>query len=152
MSVIGWIDDHKHIPALWRAIAYAIAAVFSVYCLDGFNHPRLGSYILSLGVVGNVLAVIWIVWMTNLYNFMDGTDAFAAVQAICIGLSAGVLFWLGGQYAVAMVCFVILAANCGFLFWNWPPAKIFMGDVGRCALGFYFGVLAWAILTGRYPI
>ena len=82
VSVIGWIDDHKHIPALWRAIAYTIAAVLSVYCLGGFNHLRLGSYILSLGVVGNVLAVIWIVWMTNLYNFMDGTDALAAVQAM----------------------------------------------------------------------
>jgi len=142
VSVIAWLDDHRHIPALWRAMAYAIAAVLSVYCLGGFNHLRLGPYLLSLGVMGNVLAIVWIVWMTNLYNFMDGTDALAAIQAMCVGLSLGVLFWLGGQYGVAMVCFVILAANCGFLFWNWPPAKIFMGDVGSCALGFYFGVLA----------
>jgi len=68
VSVIAWIDDHRHIPALWRAMAYAIAAVFSVYCLGGLNHLRLGSYFLSLGVMVNVLAIVWIVWMTNFAN------------------------------------------------------------------------------------
>jgi len=142
VSVIAWIDDHRHISALWRAMAYAIAAVFSVYCLGGFNHLQLGSYLLPLGMIGNVLAVVWIVWMTNLYNFMDGTDALAAIQAICVGLLAGILFWLEGKYGVSMVCFVIAVSSCGFLFWNWPPAKLFMGDVGSCTLGFCFGVLA----------
>ncbi len=142
VSLIAWIDDHRHIPALWRAIAYAIAAVLAVYFLGGFNHFQPEASGLPLELIGGALAVIWVVWMTNLYNFMDGTDALAAIQAVCLGLSLGVLFWLEGQYGVAMVCFVILAANCGFLFWNWPPAKIFMGDVGSCALGFYFGVLA----------
>ena len=142
VSVIAWIDDHRHIPAFWRAIAYAIAAVLAVYFLGGFNHLRLGPHLFSLGVVGNVLAIVWIVWMTNLYNFMDGTDAVAAIQAMCVGLFAGILFWLEGQYGVAMICFVILASSCGFLFWNWPPAKIFLGDVGSCTLGFCFGVLA----------
>ena len=141
VSLIAWIDDHQHIPALWRAMAYAIAAVFSVYSLGGFTHLQLGSYLLPLGMIGNVLAVVWIVWMTNLYNFMDGTDAIAAIQAMCVGLLAGILFWLEGQYGLAMVCFVIMASSCGFLFWNWPPAKIFMGDVGSCTLGFCFGVL-----------
>jgi len=141
VSLIAWIDDHRHIPAFWRAMAYAIAAVFSVYCLGGFNHLKLGSYLLPLGMIGNVLAVVWIIWMTNLYNFMDGTDALAAIQAMCVGLLAGILFWLEGQYGVAMVCFVIFASSCGFLFWNWPPAKIFLGDVGSCTLGFCFGVL-----------
>ena len=141
VSLIAWIDDHQHIPALWRAMAYGIAAVFSVYCLGGFTHLQLGPYLLPLGMIGNVLSVVWIVWMTNLYNFMDGTDALAAIQAMCVGLLAGILFWLEGQYGLAMVCFVIMASSCGFLFWNWPPAKIFMGDVGSCTLGFCFGVL-----------
>ena len=72
---------------------------------------------------------------------MDGTDGLAAIEAMCVSLFVGVLFWLEGQYGIAMLCFVILASNCGFLFWNWPPAKIFMGDAGSCTLGFCFGVL-----------
>ncbi len=141
VSVIGWIDDHRHIPALWRAMAYGIAAALSIYSLGGFNNLRLGLPLLPLGLMGSVLAVVWIVWMTNLYNFMDGTDALAAIEAMCVSLFVGVLFWLEGQYGIAMLCFVILASNCGFLFWNWPPAKIFMGDAGSCTLGFCFGVL-----------
>jgi len=139
--VVGWIDDHRHIPALWRAMAYGVAAILAVYCLGGFSYHWLGLSFLPLGVIGSVLVVIWIIWMTNLYNFMDGTDALAALQAICVGLLAGVLFWLEGQFGVAMICFVIVTSNFGFLFWNWPPAKIFMGDAGSCTLGFYFGVL-----------
>jgi len=140
--ITGWIDDHRHIPAHWRAMAYGASAVLAVYCLGGFNHLRLGSSLLPLGVMGSVLAVVWIVWMTNLYNFMDGTDALAAIQAMCVGLLAGILFWLEGQYGLATVCFVMSASSGGFLFWNWPPAKIFMGDAGSCSLGFCFGVLA----------
>jgi len=132
VSVIGWIDDHRHIPALWRAIAYGIAAALSIYSLGGFNNSQFGLSLLPLGLLGSVLAVVWVVWMTNLYNFMDGTDALAATQATCVALLAGVLFWLEGQYGVAMICFMILASSCGFLFLNWPPAKIFMGDAGSC--------------------
>ncbi len=140
--IIGWIDDHRHIPALWRAISYFIAAGWAIVCLGGLERILLGSQVLSLGYMGTFLAIFWIVWLTNLYNFMDGTDSMAAIQAICVGLLAGILFWLEGQYGVAIVCFVIAASSCGFLFWNWPPAKIFMGDVGSCTLGFCFGVLA----------
>ena len=140
--IIGWIDDHRHIPALWRAISYFIAAGWAIVCLGGLERIQLGSQVLFLGHMGTFLAIFWIVWLTNLYNFMDGTDSMAAIQAICVGLLAGILFWLEGQYGVAIVCFVIAASSCGFLFWNWPPAKIFMGDVGSCTLGFCFGVLA----------
>ena len=127
VASVGWIDDHQHIPAKWRALFYGIAAVLVVYFLGGINHFQSGISSLLHGLIGSSLAVIWIIWMTNLYNFMDGTDALAAIQAMCVGLLAGILFWLEGQYAVAMVCFVIFASSCRFLFWNWPPAKIFMG-------------------------
>jgi len=142
VSIIGWVDDHKHVPALWRAIIYGIAAGLAMYFLGVFNHFQLGAFHLLPVLIGSALAVIWVMWMTNLYNFMDGTDGLAAIQAICVGFLAGILFWVEGQYGVAMVCFVILVSSCGFLFWNWPPAKIFMGDVGSCSLGFCFGVLA----------
>lgn len=141
VSVVGWIDDHQHIPALWRGIVYGIAALLAVYFLAGFNYFQSEASDFPPGLIGAALAVIWIVWMTNLYNFMDGTDALAAIQAMSVGLFMGILFWLEGQNGVAIVCFVIFISNCGFIFWNYPPAKIFMGDVGSCMLGFCFGVL-----------
>ncbi len=142
VASVGWIDDHQHIPAMWRALLYAIAAVLAVFYLGEIDNFKSVFHHLSFGLGSSFLIVIWIVWMTNLYNFMDGTDALAAIQAICTGLLAGALLWLEGQYGLAMICLLISASSCGFLFWNWPPAKIFMGDVGSCPLGFCFGVLA----------
>ncbi|MEE8379351.1 MAG: glycosyltransferase family 4 protein [Gammaproteobacteria bacterium] len=142
VASVGWIDDHRHIPANWRALLYGITAVSAVYFLAVSDSYRSVYQNIPFAIVSSVLIVIWIVWMTNLYNFMDGTDALAAIQTICAGISIGVIFWLEGQYGLATVCFVISASSCGFLFWNWPPAKIFMGDVGSCSLGFCFGVLA----------
>ena len=140
--IIGWIDDHRHIPALWRAISYFIAASWAIVCLGGLERIQLGSQVLSLGHMGTFLAIFWIVWLTNLYNFMDGTDGLAGSEAICISLFAGIIFWSTGETGLAIICFVILMSTCGFLYWNWPPARIFMGDVGSCLLGFAFGVLS----------
>jgi len=140
--IIGWIDDHRHIPALWRAISYFIAAAWAIYCLGGLEKIQIGSQVLLLGHMGTFLAIFWIVWLTNLYNFMDGTDGLAASEAICTSLFAGIIFWSTGEVGLAIICFVILVSSCGFLYWNWPPARIFMGDVGSCLLGFTFGVLS----------
>lgn len=140
--IIGWIDDHRHVPALWRAISYFVAAGWAIYCLGGLERIQLGSQVLSLGHMGTFLAIFWIVWLTNLYNFMDGTDGLAGSEAICISLFAGIIFWSTGETGLAIICFAILMSTCGFLYWNWPPARIFMGDVGSCLLGFSFGVLS----------
>ena len=70
----------------------------------------------------------------------------AAVQYICTGIIGGLLFRLQGEAGLTMVCFVLAAAGAGFLIWNWPPAKIFMGDVGSYFIGFTFGVL---VLVGE---
>jgi len=140
--IIGWIDDHRHVPALWRAISYFIAAGWAIYCLGGLERIQLGSQAMSLGSIGTFLAIFWIVWLTNLYNFMDGTDGMAGSEAICISLFAGAIFWSVGETGLAIFCLAILMSTCGFLYWNWPPAKIFMGDVGSCLLGFVFGVLS----------
>jgi len=67
--IIGWIDDHRHIPALWRAISYFIAAGWAIYCLGGLERIQVGSQALSLGFIGSFLAIFWIVWLTNLFIF-----------------------------------------------------------------------------------
>lgn len=100
----------------------------------------------------NVLAVIAIVWMINLYNFMDGIDGIAGTEAITISGAAAIFLWVQNSGLVA-VCLLILAAVLGFLIWNWPPAKIFMGDVGSGFLGFVIAVLAiWSENSGAAPL
>ena len=143
VSIVGWLDDHKDLAALWRGFSYLGASVWAVYFVGGGEEIKLGvTTVAVVGILGNVMASLSIAWLTNLYNFMDGTDGFAAVQAITVGIPAGVFFWLNDQYGLASLCYVIAAANTGFLFWNWSPAKIFMGDVSSCLIGFMFGILA----------
>ncbi len=140
--VTGWIDDRHQLPASWRAICYFIAAGWAVYCLGGAERIELGTQVLIPNYITTIFAVFWVVWFTNLYNFMDGTDGLAASEAICVSLFSGLVFWNIGEKGLAIISFTILMSSCGFLHWNWPPAKIFMGDVGSCLLGFIFGVLS----------
>lgn len=142
---IGFVDDHKHVPASWRFIAQIIAAVMVVFALGGLPDIQFGHRVIDLGLVGDFLTVFFMVWFTNLFNFMDGIDGIAASEAICIisGALLVELFCDGGVNSVLPI--VIAAASLGFLVWNWPPAKIFMGDVGSAFLGFV--LIAVAILT-----
>src|SRR3990172_11522366 len=94
--------------------------------------------------MGGALAVVGLVWLINLYNFMDGIDGLAAGEAVGVGLVGGVLLAAAGATGLSLVALALAAAAGGFLVFNWPPAKIFMGDVGSGLLGYGFGVLALA--------
>ncbi|MGH8120967.1 MAG: MraY family glycosyltransferase, partial [Gammaproteobacteria bacterium] len=146
VSITGWLDDHYDIPEIWKALSYTTTAIWAVYWLDGMEDLRIGEAVITLDLAGGFLAVLGCAWLINLYNFMDGTDALAAVQAICTGTFSGFLLLTLGRYDLAILCFVIATAATGFLYWNWPPARIFMGDVGSCFIGFSFGALA---ITGE---
>ena len=149
VALIGWLDDHSHVAAHWRASVHFIAALWVLFWLPGaFGATGLfdtSNVFLSLAT--GFLAAIVIVWFTNLYNFMDGTDGLAGSQAVCASLAGGVLLWLSGENGLALILLLLCAASGGFLVWNWPPAKIFMGDVGSGFLGFLFGVFA---VAGEY--
>ena len=145
IALVGWVDDHKDIAFYWRFIFYSVASIWVLFWLGSLTQIRIGSSVLPLSYLsGYVVTFLGLVWITNLYNFMDGTDALAAVQAICASLLAGILLLNESSIGLALICFTILSSCAGFLFWNWPPAKIFMGDVGSCVLGFIFAVLAIA--------
>lgn len=150
---LGWIDDSKGLSAGIRLIFHIIAAVWVVFCLGGSLHLNLGFTELNLfGLAGVLVVVIAIVWMTNLYNFMDGIDGIAGTEAVTISGVAAIFMWVQNSDLTAL-CLLILAAVLGFLIWNWPPAKIFMGDVGSGFLGFVFAVLAiWSENGGAVPL
>ena len=104
-----------------------------------------------MGVAGTLVALIGIVWLINLYNFMDGSDGLAAGEGTVVGVFGGLLLLAGGHVGLGMVALTIASACGGFGAWNWPPAKIFLGDVGSGFLGYIFAVLAIGSEIGGGP-
>jgi len=164
---IGYWDDHGHIPAQWRLLVHLAAAVWAVTRLGGIGPVPFGSLSLPLGWIGNVMAVFFLVWLLNLFNFMDGIDGIAASEAVFAASSAaGLLLLVDPDRAPAALWLLLLAAAAlGFLLWNWPPARIFMGDVGSGFLGMMLGLFAfytsaetglniwvWLILLGLFIV
>lgn len=165
VAVIGVVDDHGHIEAKWRLLGHFIAAFCALYWLSGLPGISFFGVILNLGWVGYVLASLYLVWMLNLYNFMDGIDGIASVQAICSCAGACVIYWIIGEKSLIGLPLVLAMAVAGFLCWNFPPAKIFMGDAGSGFLGIVLGILSiqaawvssqllwvWIILLGVFIV
>jgi Fuc2NAc and GlcNAc transferase len=153
VTASGWLDDLRGLTPAIRAAAHSIAAVWAVFWLGGLPRLELGFAEASLGPAGFLLGIVGIVWSINLYNFMDGIDGLAAVEAVTVGLAAGTLLFALGETDLALLGFLTAGASAGFLVWNWPPARIFMGDVGSGLLGFIFPVLALASENrGSLPI
>ncbi|MFJ4373772.1 glycosyltransferase family 4 protein [Pseudomonas japonica] len=148
VAVIGFMDDHGHIAARWRLLGHFAAAAWALFWIDGLAPLHVFGWPIDLGLVGSVLAAVYLVWMLNLYNFMDGIDGLASIEAICACLGACLLYWLTGFANLIVLPLILAAAVAGFLFWNFPPARIFMGDAGSGFLGIILGVLslqaAWA--------
>jgi Fuc2NAc and GlcNAc transferase len=145
VAVVGLVDDRRPLPARTRLVVHTAAAIWALFWLGG--PPGLhvaGPPALVLGV-GWVGAVLGIVWVLNLYNFMDGIDGIAASEALFVSWGGALLLAIiGGSPAVAVVSVAFGAACLGFLIWNWPPAKIFMGDVGSGFIGYMVGVITLA--------
>jgi len=148
---IGFWDDHTHIPAGWRFITHAVAALIGLSLL-GIPEIPLPGTTLNLGLFGYPLGVIGLVWLLNLFNFMDGIDGIAGSEALFVGISAVVImqFAVSGDFSSPILWLSILMAGAaGFLIWNWPPAKIFMGDAGSGFLGLMLGLFAlWSAKLG----
>ncbi|WP_258359785.1 MraY family glycosyltransferase [Moorella sulfitireducens] len=142
VALIGWIDDCRKLSVSVRAVFHFAAAIWAVYWLGGLSNLYVGFTTISIGLIDSILAVVGIVWFINLYNFMDGIDGIAGSEALSVGLIGGTLTLAAGQPGLATAAWLLAAASAGFLLWNWPPAKIFMGDVGSGLLGYSFAVIA----------
>jgi len=143
VAIIGFIDDHDHIAARWRLLGHFFAASWLVFWLGGLPVLMMFGYSVDLGLAGNLLAVFALVWLLNLYNFMDGIDGIAGIEALSSTLVAGFLFLVVFENQdIASLNFLMSVAVIGFLFWNFPLAKVFMGDAGSGFLGLMLGALA----------
>ena len=145
VAAVGWVDDCRPMPARVRLLAQAIAAAWAVFALRGLGAIDLGWTHLPLHpILGGIVAIIAIVWMSNLTNFMDGIDGLVASETVMVAGVAGVFLAVGGSMRLALVAWMLAAAAAGFLVWNWHPATVFMGDVGSVLMGYALGVLALA--------
>jgi len=167
VAVLGYIDDRHSVPALWRFLGHGFAAAWVLIWLTPLPPLPVLGIPLNLGGFGPVLYWLVIVWMVNLYNFMDGIDGLAAVQAVSVAIGGALAARMAGVDQGWIALSLVVFASCvgGFLAWNFPPARIFMGDAGSGFLGFavaLFGlwsaheqaVLAWSwlILTGLFMV
>ncbi|MGE0189098.1 MAG: glycosyltransferase family 4 protein [Steroidobacteraceae bacterium] len=145
IAAVGFMDDRDSLPVSVRMVVHIVAAVGAMYVLGGLSVMQIGGRLVDLGIYGDILGTLAIIWTLNLFNFMDGIDGIATSEAIFVtGAGAGLAYFMGASGSTSLVA-VLLAASClGFLTWNWPPAKIFMGDVGSGYLGYVIAVLAIA--------
>lgn len=151
VAAIGFLDDRGHVAPAARLLVHFAAAAWASWWLRGIESLVVGSLALEIGPAGIVLATVTIVWILNLYNFMDGIDGLAGSELIFVAAAAA---WLAGQDSSTYLPFLLLAgAGAGFLALNWPPARIFMGDVGSGFVGFALAALALAAhAEGSLPI
>jgi len=140
LFVLSLVDDVRGLPPKTRLIGHFIAAAMVL----------IGA---GISWIWMVPVLLYIVWMTNLYNFMDGSDGMAGGMALFGFGSYGIGAWMSGNEGYALLNFTIAAAALGFLAFNFHPAKIFMGDAGSIPLGFLaatLGIHGWQ--TGLWPL
>lgn len=140
VAAVGFADDHRHVPAAIRFAVHVVAVAIAVWALGGVALGALDRSV-AHGFV-QAFAVVACVWFVNLFNFMDGIDGIAASESATVSLGAAWLTWLLDGPAWLTTSWLVLAGgSVGFLAHNWPPARIFMGDVGSGFLGFAIGAL-----------
>jgi Fuc2NAc and GlcNAc transferase len=166
VALTGYLDDRKTLPASIRICVHIIAAILAVMILGGITEQTLRNIGLHGVWAGSLLGLVALTWSTNLFNFMDGIDGMAGSEAVFVAAAGALLNWrYGGDSGLTAAMLVLAAATLGFLIWNWPPASIFMGDVGSGFLGFTLGVLGlaasrhsvarievWVILNGVFIV
>jgi UDP-N-acetylmuramyl pentapeptide phosphotransferase/UDP-N-acetylglucosamine-1-phosphate transferase len=151
LGFVSWVDDVQSLSAMVRLLSQFLAVSLVFWLVPTPNlyfHGILPQWLDSL-----VAVFIW-VWFINLFNFMDGIDGISAVEASTIGLGVFILMALGAvQLTHGLLGLTIAASAIGFIWWNWQPAKVFLGDVGSVPLGFLLGWLLLEILsTTHWPV
>ena len=150
---VGFVDDRRSLSPLLRLFVHGAAGVLVLMGGFVFENWELPGWVFiwprELGVVATWL---FVVWMINLYNFMDGMDGFAGGMT-CIGFGSFALIGgFAGHTLFALLSLVIAAAALGFLCFNFPPARIFMGDAGAYSLGLLAaGFTLWGMRDGLFP-
>lgn len=156
IAVVSLLDDLFGVKPLIRLVVHFLAAILAFSFLNGLRPLVIPGLDFEYNYIIYPIAIIGIVWFINLFNFMDGVDGFASVEAIIISAVLFVFTW-------NISALLLIACIGGFLCWNWPKARIFMGDTGSTQLGFIvvimgiyfhnsfeFSILNWIMLTSPF--
>jgi len=156
LAIVSFLDDIYNLKPWIRIVFQLITVILGLYFIGGFKTIYLNNIVFKYPVLFTCIAILGIMWFVNLYNFLDGIDGYASVEAISVALG---MFLLSKNPVLLVLVFAIL----GFLVWNWPKAKIFMGDIGSTQLGYiliilgiYFNnyikinFIGWLILTSLF--
>ena len=141
---IGWLDDVSSLSTRFRFLMQGIAAALVIVFIGYFKSvtiPVFGE--IQFGFLAIPITFVWIIGLTNAYNFMDGIDGIAGVETVTIAAGyVAVSYAAGGAGGTFHgLALAIAGATLGFLVWNWAPARIFLGDVGAVPLGFLTGAM-----------
>ena len=166
IAVMGVIDDCKNLPAKLKFVIQIIAALVVVFAgdikIDVFTNPNFLSdnpYWVLPEWLSVTLTVIWIVFITNAVNFIDGLDGLAAGVSAIMSISLVFISIRVGEYSIAILGIALMGSCFGFLLFNFNPAKIFMGDTGSTFLGFMLATLSiqgvfksYAVISFAVPL
>jgi Fuc2NAc and GlcNAc transferase len=161
IALLGIADDLLNLKVGLRLTLQFILAGLGVFFIGIDTHLPIALQGLMV-----VIMVFFLVWMTNLYNFMDGINGLAALEAISVCFGMALIYWMADASEGSLYLLLIIAAStCGFLYWNFPKAKLFMGDAGSLFLGLCLGLLAlenlvennnlvaaWVIMLGVFIV
>ncbi|HMV38117.1 MAG TPA: glycosyl transferase, partial [Plasticicumulans sp.] len=153
VAVVSFLDDRSGVGVRWRFAVHLAAALGLIVLVGlpaGLSLP--GAVWQPARPLLTVLTVLFCVWMLNLYNFMDGMDGFAGGMTVCGYATLALLGMAAGDAAYAVLAALPAVAALGFLAFNFPPARIFMGDTGAATLGFLAaGLILYAERSGLFP-
>lgn len=142
IACLGWFDDRNDLSQKVRfsvQLLAALSVILFVDNLDTFFVPYFS--FIPLGFTGPFFGLLWITGVTNIYNFMDGVDGIASVQALSASFGWMIFSYIWNEPILLTVNLFVFVAVLSFLIYNWSPARIFMGDVGSVFLGFLFGIM-----------
>ncbi len=154
VAVVSLFDDFGHVSRRLRLAVHVGAALLYLaggYAWDSLTLPGLDWPLPA--ALACLLSVLYVVWMVNLYNFMDGMDGFAGGMALFGFGALALLGWRAGDPAFALAAAGVAAAAAGFLLSNFPPARIFLGDLGSSILGLLAaGFSLWGAHERLFPL
>jgi UDP-GlcNAc:undecaprenyl-phosphate GlcNAc-1-phosphate transferase len=151
IAAVSLYDDFKYCTMRTKLVVHSVAimiALGSGIVIDWMQVPWFGA--VNWGWWGYPLTLLWILGLTNAFNFMDGLDGLAASTAVVAAVFFSFITFQQGSHFIYLASLTLAAATLGFLIFNFPPAKIFMGDVGSVFLGFAFAVMA--VIAARYDL
>ncbi len=144
LVVLGAFDDWLQLSVRVRLVGQLLIAGAALSWLGGVEQLQFMGQLWHQPLLWSGLALIGFLWLINLHNFMDGSDGLASAQAIWSGLAYAVLLQMAGQPEAALLAALLAASALGFLWWNRPVARIFLGDAGSLMIG---GLIAWLAVT-----